>query len=57
MTNENDRTERAPLTEDQPTSGLNPTESSKPIQERDEKPKDRQNESQGSDGERKVLNG
>ncbi len=48
------KTERAPLTEDQPTSGMNPTTSSQPIQERKEEPKTPQTES--ADGERKVLN-
>ena len=32
-----EKTRRAQLTEDQPTSGLNPTETSRPIQERDER--------------------
>jgi len=48
-----DKTKRAPLTEDQPTSGMNPTETSQPIEERQEKPKTPQNES--ADGERRVL--
>lgn len=56
MTNP-EKTERAPLTEDSPTSGLNPTETSRPIQEREEKPKEEKNESQGGDGDRRVLNG
>jgi len=50
-----DRTEHASLTEDQPTSGMNPTTSSQPIEEREEKPKTPQNES--ADGDRKVLEG
>ena len=52
--NEDKKTERAPLTEDEPTSGMHPTETSQPIQERQEKPKTPQNES--ADEERRVLN-
>lgn len=47
-------TKRAPLTEDQPTSGMNPTETSRPISERKEEPPKPQTESE--DGQRRVLN-
>lgn len=49
------KTRRDVLTEDQPTSGMHPTETSKPIQEREEEKKpESQQESQ--EGGRQILN-
>ena len=43
---------RVPLTEDRPTSGMNPTESSRPISERKEAPKPKTPQNESADGRR-----
>lgn len=43
---------RGVLTEDQPTSGMNPTETSKPLEERKEEPKPAQQTNESQDGRR-----
>lgn len=53
MSEESEKTRRDVLTEDQPTSGLNPSPTSRPIREREEQPKLPQDESK--DGDRRVL--